>query len=152
MPKLYIYVLKYTANYCCKSSWYKRGNTKWNFKLKLVINIKNRNDETIIFLSLFLYPKEIPTLFLLLGFFILNPSSNPPFCLKSSCLYCLDPSSQSLDVAFLDNLNTSYPLLFYDTQCNCVPLSMFLVCITVITLHSYYYTHLSYPWNLESLT
>ena len=135
MPKLNVYVIKYMVNYYCKSSWYKIGNTKWNFKLNLVINIKYRNNDYHILVIILIPPKKS----LCYSFFGDSLfSTHPPihfFCLKSSCLYCLDPSSQSLGVAFLDNLNTSYLLLFYDTQFNCISLSIFLVCITVITWH-----------------
>lgn len=46
------------VNYCCKSSWYKRGNTKWNFKLNLIINIKYRNDDDHILVIVLIPPKK----------------------------------------------------------------------------------------------
>ena len=101
---------------------------------------------TNIFLLLFLSQKKIPTLFLPLGFFILNPSSNSLFCLKNSCSYCLGPSFQPLSMAFLDNLNTYCQLFFYDTWFNRISFSTLPVCITVITLHVCLTLDFWIPW------
>ena len=50
--------MKYMVNCCCKPSWYKRGNKKWNFKLNLIINIKYRNDDYHILVIVLIPPKK----------------------------------------------------------------------------------------------